>query len=113
MNIFVNQLNSYVTEVNRVAVEVGSEGKLGGQVVVKGAEGAWMEMIDNVNTMTANFTHQVSSLLVFSSFMLLNIFTTLSSPIFSLLFVSHLPTVAFIFKLDSRNCRGNNSCSLG
>eukprot|EP01112_Ceratiomyxa_fruticulosa_P022014 TRINITY_DN794_c0_g2_i4.p1 TRINITY_DN794_c0_g2~~TRINITY_DN794_c0_g2_i4.p1 ORF type:complete len:491 (-),score=89.98 TRINITY_DN794_c0_g2_i4:52-1524(-) len=58
VNNFVDQLNSFTLEVNRVAQEVGSEGKLGGQIQVKGVAGTWKDLADNVNTMVANFTSQ-------------------------------------------------------
>ncbi len=55
----VDQLNSFASEVTRVAREVGSEGKLGGQAVVKGVGGTWKDLTDNVNSMASNLTTQV------------------------------------------------------
>ncbi|ORE08495.1 hypothetical protein BCV72DRAFT_261468, partial [Rhizopus microsporus var. microsporus] len=58
-NTMVNQLNMFASEVSRVAHEVGTEGKLGAQAKVQGADGIWKELTDNVNTMAANLTNQV------------------------------------------------------
>src|SRR5436189_807481 len=55
----VDQLNSFASEVTRVAREVGTEGKLGGQAEVKGVAGTWKDLTDNVNSMAANLTTQV------------------------------------------------------
>lgn len=57
--IAVNQLNLFASEVSRVAHHVGTEGKLGAQATVAGADGIWKELTDNVNTMAANLTNQV------------------------------------------------------
>src|SRR5687767_15470300 len=57
----VDQLNAFVGEVTRVAREVGTEGKLGGQASVKGVGGVWKDLTDNVNSMAANLTSQVRS----------------------------------------------------
>src|SRR5262245_10881875 len=57
----VDQLNAFAGEVSRVAREVGSEGKLGGQAQVKGVGGVWKDLTDNVNSMAANLTSQVRS----------------------------------------------------
>ncbi len=59
INTMVDQLNSFAEEVTRVAREVGTEGKLGGQAEVEGARGIWKELTDNVNLMTSNVTNQV------------------------------------------------------
>src|SRR5215217_3558099 len=59
MNIMVDQLNSFASEVTRVAREVGTEGKLGGQAEVKGVAGTWKDLTDNVNSMASNLTGQV------------------------------------------------------
>ncbi len=59
INTMVDQLNSFASEVTRVAREVGSEGKLGGQAEVKGVAGTWKDLTDNVNMMAANLTGQV------------------------------------------------------
>jgi nitrogen fixation/metabolism regulation signal transduction histidine kinase len=56
INTMVDQLNSFTSEVTRVAIEVGREGKLGGQSCVKGVAGNWKDLHDNVNIMAANFT---------------------------------------------------------
>ena len=52
----VDQLNRFAAEVTRVAREVGTEGKLGGQAEVKGVAGTWKDLTDNVNSMAANLT---------------------------------------------------------
>jgi hypothetical protein len=59
VNTMVDQLSSFADEVTRVAREVGMEGKLGGQAVVKGVSGTWEDLTDNVNVMAANLTDQV------------------------------------------------------
>src|SRR4026209_1003459 len=59
INTMVDQLNSFASEVTRVAREVGTEGKLGGQARVKGVGGTWKDLTDNVNSMAANLTAQV------------------------------------------------------
>jgi HAMP domain-containing protein/signal transduction histidine kinase/ActR/RegA family two-component response regulator len=59
INTMVDQLNSFAAEVTRVAREVGTEGKLGGQAVVKGVSGVWKDLTDNVNFMASNLTTQV------------------------------------------------------
>ncbi|KAF9372552.1 hypothetical protein BGX21_004758, partial [Mortierella sp. AD011] len=61
-NIMVDQLQEFATEVTRVSLEVGTEGKLGGQAQVKGVDGTWKELTDNVNTMATNLTTQVRSI---------------------------------------------------
>ena len=62
INTMVDQLNSFASEVTRVAREVGTEGKLGGQAIVKGVAGTWKDLTDNVNTMAANLTGQVRAI---------------------------------------------------
>jgi len=59
VNTMVDQLSSFADEVTRVAREVGIEGKLGGQAVVKGVSGTWKDLTDNVNFMASNLTDQV------------------------------------------------------
>src|SRR5467141_2111368 len=59
INTMVDQLNAFANEVTRVAREVGTEGKLGGQADVKGVGGTWKDLTDNVNLMAANLTDQV------------------------------------------------------
>ncbi|MDQ6787349.1 MAG: HAMP domain-containing protein [Acidobacteriota bacterium] len=59
VNTMVDQLNSFASEVTRVAREVGTEGKLGGQAEVKGVAGVWKDLTDNVNFMGSNLTTQV------------------------------------------------------
>ena len=59
VNTMVDQLNSFASEVTRVAREVGTEGKLGGQAVVKGVGGTWKDLTDSVNFMAGNLTDQV------------------------------------------------------
>ncbi|HVD02158.1 MAG TPA: HAMP domain-containing protein [Candidatus Dormibacteraeota bacterium] len=58
-NTMVDQLNAFASEVTRVAREVGTEGKLGGQAQVRGVAGTWKDLTDNVNLMAANLTEQV------------------------------------------------------
>ncbi|OYV76641.1 MAG: hypothetical protein B7Z74_00405 [Deltaproteobacteria bacterium 21-66-5] len=60
----VDQLNSFASEVTRVAREVGTEGKLGGQADVKGVAGTWKDLTDNVNFMAGNLTSQVRNIAV-------------------------------------------------
>jgi HAMP domain-containing protein/signal transduction histidine kinase/DNA-binding response OmpR family regulator len=62
INTMVDQLNSFASEVTRVAREVGSEGKLGGQAQVEGVGGTWKDLTDNVNAMAANLTGQVRNI---------------------------------------------------
>jgi HAMP domain-containing protein len=59
INTMVDQLNAFAAEVARVAREVGTEGKLGGQAVVPGVAGTWKDLTDNVNVMAVNLTEQV------------------------------------------------------
>src|SRR6201981_19378 len=59
INTMVDQLNSFASEVTRVAREVGTDGKLGGQANVRGVAGTWKDLTDNVNAMAANLTDQV------------------------------------------------------
>jgi HAMP domain-containing protein/signal transduction histidine kinase/CheY-like chemotaxis protein len=62
INVMVDQLNGFASEVTRVAREVGMEGKLGGQAHVRGVSGTWADLTDNVNTMAANLTAQVRNI---------------------------------------------------
>ena len=62
VNTMVAQLNSFASEVTRVAREVGTEGKLGGQAVVKGVGGVWKDLTDSVNSMAGNLTSQVRNI---------------------------------------------------
>ena len=62
INIMVDQLNAFAGEVTRVAREVGTEGKLGGQAVVKGVGGVWKDLTDSVNSMASNLTNQVRNI---------------------------------------------------
>src|SRR5580698_4398904 len=59
VNIMVDQLSAFADQVSRVAREVGTEGKLGGQASVEGVRGTWKELTDNVNQMASNLTNQV------------------------------------------------------
>jgi CheY-like chemotaxis protein/HAMP domain-containing protein/signal transduction histidine kinase len=59
INTMVDQLNAFASEVTRVAREVGTEGKLGGQAQVPGVAGTWKDLTDNVNSMATNLTNQV------------------------------------------------------
>ena len=62
INTMVDQLNGFSSEVTRVAREVGTEGKLGGQAQVKGVSGTWKDLTDNVNSMASNLTGQVRNI---------------------------------------------------
>ncbi|KAA2240960.1 response regulator [Chitinophaga agrisoli] len=62
INTMVDQLNSFSSEVTRVAREVGTEGKLGGQATVKGVGGVWKDLTDSVNQMAGNLTAQVRNI---------------------------------------------------
>src|SRR5438067_322416 len=59
VNTMVDQLRSFASEVTRVAREVGTEGKLGGQAQVEGVSGTWKDLTESVNFMAANLTAQV------------------------------------------------------
>src|SRR6185312_414027 len=59
INTMVDQLSSFAAEVTRVARDVGTEGKLGGQAQVKGVAGTWKDLTDNVNLMASNLTVQL------------------------------------------------------
>src|SRR5438094_8756669 len=62
VNTMVDQLNSFASEVTRVAREVGTEGKLGGQARVRGVAGTWKDLTDSVNSMASNLTSQVRNI---------------------------------------------------
>ena len=62
INTMVDQLNAFAGEVTRVAREVGTEGKLGGQAQVPGVAGTWKDLTDNVNFMASNLTGQVRNI---------------------------------------------------
>jgi signal transduction histidine kinase/HAMP domain-containing protein/CheY-like chemotaxis protein len=62
INTMVDQLSAFADEVTRVAREVGTQGNLGGQAVVRGVSGIWKDLTDNVNVMAANLTDQVRSI---------------------------------------------------
>ncbi|MFT3870681.1 MAG: HAMP domain-containing protein [Nibricoccus sp.] len=62
INTMVDRLNAFASEVSRVAREVGTEGKLGGQAVVPGVAGTWKDLTDNTNLMAANLTGQVRNI---------------------------------------------------
>jgi len=62
INTMVDQLNTFAAEVTRVAREVGSEGRLGGQADVRGVAGTWKDLTDSVNTMAGNLTNQVRNI---------------------------------------------------
>ncbi|HXN92384.1 MAG TPA: HAMP domain-containing protein, partial [Candidatus Sulfotelmatobacter sp.] len=62
VNTMVDQLNAFANEVTRVAREVGTEGRLGGQADVKGVAGVWKDLTDNVNQLAANLTNQVRAI---------------------------------------------------
>src|SRR5262249_20800197 len=62
LNTMVEQLRSFAAEVTRVAREVGTDGRLGGQAVVPGVAGTWKDLTDNVNLLAANLTTQVRNI---------------------------------------------------
>jgi HAMP domain-containing protein/signal transduction histidine kinase/CheY-like chemotaxis protein len=62
INMMVNQLSTFASEVTRVAREVGTDGKLGGQADVKGVSGTWKDLTDSVNNMASNLTDQVRNI---------------------------------------------------
>src|SRR5207247_156255 len=62
MSTMVDQLNSFASEVTRVAREVSTDGKLGGQADVKGVAGTWKDLTDSVNSMAGNLTSQVRNI---------------------------------------------------
>ncbi|OXY85928.1 HAMP domain-containing protein [Streptomyces diastatochromogenes] len=62
INIMVDRLSSFAEEVTRVAREVGTDGKLGGQATVRGVSGTWKDLTDNVNSMADNLTNQVRNI---------------------------------------------------
>src|SRR6187455_2100799 len=62
INTMVEQLRAFASEVTRVAREVGTEGKLGGQANVPGVGGTWKDLTDNVNSMASNLTGQVRNI---------------------------------------------------
>src|SRR5207249_173184 len=62
INTMVDQLRSFAAEVTRVAREVGTEGRLGGQADVKGVAGTWKDLTDSVNFMASNLTSQVRNI---------------------------------------------------
>ena len=61
INTMVDQLNGFAAEVTRVAREVGTEGKLGGEAVVPGVAGTWKDLTDNVNLMAGDLTAKVET----------------------------------------------------
>src|SRR5207244_85052 len=62
INTMADQLNAFASEVSRVAREVGTEGKRGGQAVVPNVAGTWKDLTDNVNSMASNLTGQVRNI---------------------------------------------------
>src|SRR5258708_5299909 len=62
VNTMIKQLSVFTSEVTRVAREVGTEGKLGGQAIVPGVAGTWKDLTDSVNAMCGNFTAQVRNI---------------------------------------------------
>ena len=62
INVMVGQLNAFASEVTRVAGEVGTEGRLGGQANVPGVSGTWKDLTNNVNSMARNLTGQVRNI---------------------------------------------------
>src|SRR5262249_12548274 len=62
INTMVDQLRAFASEVTRVAREVGTEGKLGGQAIVPGVAGTWKDLTDSVNAMATNLTGQVRNI---------------------------------------------------
>src|SRR6185437_8875663 len=62
INVMVDQLNKFAAEVTRVAREVGTVGKLGGQAQVSGVSGTWKDLTENVNVLAGNLTNQVRNI---------------------------------------------------
>src|SRR5207248_1245520 len=62
INTMVDQLNAFASEVTRVAREVGTEGRLGGQADVRGVAGTWRDLTESVNWMASNLTNQVRNI---------------------------------------------------
>src|SRR5256884_2418348 len=62
INVMVDQLNAFASEVTRVAREVGTEGRLGGQAHVPGASGIWKDLTDNANSIAGNLTAQARNI---------------------------------------------------
>src|SRR5207253_548918 len=62
INTMVDQLSAFAAEVTRVAREVGTDGRLGGQADVKGVAGTWRDLTDSVNSMASNLTNQVRNI---------------------------------------------------
>src|SRR5688572_32209760 len=62
VNKMIDQMSEFSSEVTRVAREVGTEGKLGGQANVKGVSGVWKDLTENVNSMASNLTTQVRNI---------------------------------------------------
>src|ERR1700676_1769918 len=62
VNAMIKQMSAFTSEVTRVAREVGSEGKRGGQAVVRGLGGTWKDLTDSVNSMASNLTGQVRNI---------------------------------------------------
>ena len=62
INSMVDRLTTFAVEVERVSLEVGTQGKLGGQAVVEGVEGTWKDLTNVVNKLAANLTNQVRSI---------------------------------------------------
>src|SRR5690606_5603588 len=62
INTMVDQLRGFASEVTRVAREVGTEGKLGGQAIVPGVAGTWKDLTDSVNSLASNLTSQVRNI---------------------------------------------------
>lgn len=62
VNVMVDQLNTFASELTRLVREVGTEGKYGGQMEVRGTMGTWQDLITNVNTMSENLTNQLRSI---------------------------------------------------
>ena len=61
VNTMIEQMGAFTSEVTRVAREVGTEGKLGGQAAVPGVSGTWKDLTDSVNSMASNLTGQVAT----------------------------------------------------
>src|SRR5262249_51159780 len=62
VNTMIEQMSAFTSEVTRVAREVGTEGKLGGQAIVPGVAGTWKDLTDSVNSMASNLTGQVRNI---------------------------------------------------
>ena len=102
VNSMVEQLSSFADEVTRVAREVGTEGKLGGQAQVKGVSGTWKDLTDNVNGMATNLTNQVRNIV--------EVTTAVANGDLTRKITPHRTTICSSLEARSR-CRPTSPCS--